>query len=182
MSGTIDKRTQMLLDFIVYLATFLVVINFGCMLASWLVDFVVALVNFWTHDSWSGVTDALAVVWPTLRTAVGVSSIFISLLLAYNKLRPHFMAMQLPNTTLSSQDVPNINGFDPATKQRLENVLTLVIKLLMVALGVIVVLDILRFVLTQSVSLISAGSLPLLIIGIPTLLGLTVLRVIIHNK
>lgn len=182
MSGAIDKRTQMLLDFIVYLATFLVVINFGCMLASWLVDFVVTMVNFWTNDSWSSVADALAVVWPTLRTAVGVSSIFISLLLAYNKLRPHFMAMQLPDATLSSQDVPNINGFDPATKQRLENVLALVIKLLTVALGVIVALDVLRFILTQSASLISASSLPLLIIGMPTLIGLIVLRIIIHNK
>lgn len=52
MSNIADKRTQILLDFIVYMATFLVIINFGCLLLSWLVEFVVALANFWTNNSW----------------------------------------------------------------------------------------------------------------------------------
>lgn len=182
MSSISDRRTQILLDFIVYLATFLVVINFGCLLLSWLAEFVVSLVNFWTNNSWSGVAEAIMAVWPTLRVAVGISSIFISLLLAYNKLRPHFMAMNLPETTISSQDVPNINGFDPATRQRLEDVLTTVIKLLATALVVTVVLDILHFVLTQSTEILPASSLPIIIIGVPTLIGLTVLKVIVRNK
>lgn len=69
MSSLSDKRTQTLLDFIVYLATFLVIINFGCLLFSWLVEFIVSLVNFWTNDSWSGVAKMITVVWPTLRIA-----------------------------------------------------------------------------------------------------------------
>ncbi len=138
MTSISDKRTQTLLDFIVYLATFLVIINFSCLLLSWLVEFIVSLVNFWTNNSWSGMSEMIVAVWPTLRIAVGISSIFISLLLAYNKLRPHFMAMNLPETTISSQDVPNINGFDPATKQRLEDALNTVIRLLTIALIVTV--------------------------------------------
>lgn len=182
MNNTSDKRVQMLLDFIVYLATFLVAINFGCLLLSWLMEFVVSLVNFWTNDGWSNITSIMIQVLPTMRMIVGVSSIFISLLLAYNKLRPHFLAMNLPDATLSSQDVPNINGFDPATKQRLENVLTIIIKILAVALVAIIALDILHFLLTQSAEILPASSLPLLIIGVPTLIGLVVLRLIIHNK
>lgn len=182
MTSISDKRTQILLDFIVYLATFLVIINFGCLLLSWLVEFIVSLVNFWTNDSWSGVSEMIVSVWPTLRIAVGISSIFISLLLAYNKLRPHFMAMNLPETTISSQDVPNINGFDPATKQRLEDVLNTVIKLLTIALIVTVVLDVLHFILTQSTTILPASSLPIIIIGVPTLIGLAVLKIIVRNK
>jgi len=47
MNGIFDKRTQILLDFIVNLATFLVIINFGCLLLSWLVEFAVSMVNFY---------------------------------------------------------------------------------------------------------------------------------------
>lgn len=182
MSNIANKRTQILLDFIVYLATFLVIINFGCMLLSWVIEFVVSLVNFWTNNSWGGVSEMITTVWPTLRVAVGVSSVFISLLLAYNKLRPSFMAMRLPDTTISSQDVPNINGFDPATKQRLENVLTTLIKMLSVLLVVVVVLDILHFALTQSAAILLSSSLPIIIIGLPTLVGLIVLRIVIRSK
>lgn len=182
MSSVSDRRTQILLDFIVYLATFLVVINFGCLVLSWLVEFIVSLVNFWTNGSWNHISDMIVAVWPTLRIAVGISSIFISLLLTYNKLRPHFMAMNLPETTISSQDVPNINGFDPATKQRLEDVLSTVIKLLAIALAVTVALDILHFILTQSAEILPASSLPIIIIGVPTLIGLIVLKTIVRNK
>lgn len=182
MSSVSDRRTQILLDFIVYFATFLVVINFGCLVLSWLVEFIVSLVNFWTTGSWNNISDMIAAVWPTLRVAVGISSIFISLLLAYNKLRPHFMAMNLPETTISSQDVPNINGFDPATKQRLEDVLSTVIKLLAIALTVTVALDIFHFILTHSAEILPASSLPIIIIGVPTLIGLIVLKIIVRNK
>ena len=92
------------------------------------------------------------------------------------------MAMNLPETTISSQDVPNINGFDPATKQRLEDVLNTVIRLLTIALIVIVVLDVLHFILTQSTTILPASSLPIIIIGVPTLIGLAVLKIIVHNK
>ncbi len=182
MSNIADKRTQILLDFIVYMATFLVIINFGCLLLSWLVEFVVSLANFWTNNSWSGAAEMVTTVWPTLRVAVGISSIFISLLLTYNKLRPHFLAMNLPDATISSQDVPNINGFDPATKQRLEDVLGTVIKLLAIALVVTIVLGILHFVLTQSETILPSSSLPLVIMGFPTLVGLIILRIIVRNK
>lgn len=182
MSNPSDKRTQILLDFIVNLATYLVLINFGCLLLSWLIEFVVAMVNFWTSDSWNGVAEAITAVWPTLRLAVGVSSIFISLLLTYNKLRPSFMALNLPDNAISSQDVPNINGFDPATKQRLENVLTTLIKMLAVALAAVIVLDIARFILTHSGSILSSSSIVVMVIGLPITIGLTVLRFIIRNK
>lgn len=182
MSSISDKRTQMLLDFIVYLATFLVVINFGWLLVSWLAEFVVSLVNFWTDDSWSRVSEIMLDVWPTLQMIVGIGSIFVSLLLAHYRLRPHFMAMNLPEATISSQDVPNVNGFDPATKQRLENVLATVIKLLTAALAITIVLGVLHFVLTQSGTILPASSLPIIIIGIPVLIGLIILKIIIHNK
>lgn len=182
MSNISDRRTQILLDFIVYLATFLVVINFGYLLLSWLVDFVVSLVNFWTNNSWINVAETLSAIGPTLRLIVGISSIFISLLLAYNKLRPSFMAMRLPDTTISSQDVPNVNGFDPATKQRLENVLTTLIKMLAVAMIAMAVLDVAHFMLTQNATILPASSVPILIIGIIVLAGLIILRRIIHNK
>lgn len=182
MNNLADKRTQNLLDFIVYLATFLVMINFGFMLLSWLIEFVISLVNFWTNNSWSGVTSTIDNIWPTLRLIVGISSIAISLLLAYNKLRPNFMAMNLPEATLSSQDVPNINGFDPATKHRLESVLTTVIKMLVILLVVVIILDVLHFILTQSETILSPNSLPMIIIGLPTLIGLMVLKAIIHRK
>ena len=176
MSNIFDRRTQILLDFIVYLATFLVVINFGWLLTSWLVEFVVSLVNFWTNDSWSKVSEIMVAVWPTLRMIVGIGSVFVSLLLTYRKLQPHFMAMNLPETAISSQDVPNINGFDPATKQRLENVLVTVIKLLAITLVVTVALGVLHFVLTQSETVLPASSLPIVIIGAPVLVGLIILK------
>lgn len=182
MNGIFDKRTQILLDFIVNLATFLVIINFGCLLLSWLVEFAVSIVNFYTNNSWSEVTEVINATWPTLRLIVGISSIFISLLLTYNKLRPSFMALNLPETAISSQDVPNINGFDPATKQRLESVLATLIKVLSIALLAVVFLDVARFVLTHSEGILSSGSIPVIVIGLPVIIGLVILRIIIHNK
>lgn len=182
MSNLSDKRTQILLDFIVYLATFLVAINFGCMLLSWLLEMVISLVNFWTNNIWSGTTNAIIAALPTLRVVVGVSSILVSLLLTWRKLQPNFLALNLPEDAISSQDVPNIYGFDPATKQRLENVLATLIKMLSMAIIMMVALDILRSIVTKSAGLLSASSMPILIISMPVLLGLAILKTIIHNK
>lgn len=182
MSTIDDKRAQILLDFIVNMATFLIIINFGYLILSWLVELIMSLVNFWTNDQLITVADKIAEIDPTIRMIVGISSILISLLLTLKKMQPSFAALNLPESTITSQDVPNINGFDPATKQRLENVLTILIKVITVAVVATLVLDILHFVLTHSSEVLTAGSVPILIIGIPTIIGLFVLRIIIRNK
>jgi len=92
------------------------------------------------------------------------------------------MALDLPEAAISSQDVPNINGFDPATKQRLESVLATLIKVLSIALLAVVFLDVARFVLTRSEGILSSGSIPVIVIGLPVIIGLVILRIIIHNK
>lgn len=182
MTTSDNKKTQILLDFIVNLATYLVIINFGYMVLAWVVEIVVSLGDYWTGGQWAIVADGVATVTPKLQMIVGICSIFIGLLLTYNKLRVGLIALHLPETTITSQDVPNVNGFDPATKRRLENVLTILIRVLAVAVIVTCLLDIARSAITSSEEVLTTGSLPIIIIGIPTIIGLFVLRIIIRQK
>lgn len=182
MSTIDDKRTQILLDFIVHVATYLIIINFSYMILSWLVEIIISLIDFWTNGQMAEIGEKVTGILGTLRVVVGISSVFISLFLTMHKLRASFAALQLPEATITSQDVPNINGFDPATKQRLENVLSTLIKVLTVAILTTVVLDVLHSVVTHADGILTSGSWPIIIIGLPTVIGLFILRLIIRAK
>lgn len=144
-----DTRIRILLDFLTKLILWLIGINLGALLLYVVVQLILNLLSQWTNSSMDTAIVMIESLWPTIQRILGGASIVFALVITIFQTRNSFLMLNLPQKTISSQDVVDQNGVDPASRERIRLIVSSLVRITVLIVVAIILYNLLTAFITR---------------------------------
>ncbi len=174
MDGMTEKQIQRILDFLLNALLWVIGINLGIMIVYSGLYLILQVAAGSSEAIWDFL-DQASEVFPTVQRILGIISLPVAIFMAYLNLKRQRRGDILPDSAITSEDVPDNGEISRQTKQRLIMVLSNLMRVIGIMLAIVITLELMKVITERFEIGFTAGSIVILVIGVVLIAGLAIL-------